>query len=516
MTHVILPINAQSGIQKDSTLFESAAYTDGQWCRFYQGKPRKMGGYKLITAGGPTITRSMFVVPKPDNSIDVYMGRPADSDGLNGGLFVVNIDTQGNSSAEYERTPVGFVPTEDDQWDFDLFTGTNTGSTVSNIIAHVAQNINNINSDIVGEIFYGDILLTTPLVTTGMSVSGGIVTVPPYLFAFGSDGVVYWSAPNDPTDWDTSARFAAIAGTKIIEGYRTRGGGAPAVLFWSLNSLVRMIYTGGTTGDEFQSDTITDKVSILSKDSIAQVDQVFYWPGLDRKFYLYNGTVQEFVNNYNKNYFYDNINLTQRNKAWGIYISTFNEIWFFAPFDQEEECNHMIGASLTEGSWFNSELTRSCGYPIDLFQYPILAASTPIADISSPGSPDAYGIWLHEYGYDKYQFNTITAIPSYFTTPLIALANLDPNQDQDIQVQRIAPDFTQIGDMSVVINKRKYPRSTPTESPVYNFSPTTIRVDTRGIGGIISFTFTSNTGGGFYQMGKVWLEIAAMGSRRSK
>ena len=513
MTHSILTLNAQPGIQKDSTSFDSTSYTDGQWCRFSNGKPRKRGGYKLGIPGGPSIVRGMFIVPKPDNTMDIYMGRPANSAGSGGGLFVVNMDAQGNSSAEYERTPIGYIAGNNDQWDFDLMTVPGSPN-VSYIVAHVAPNVDNINNDVEGPIFVGDILITSPLVYANKSVSGGIVAVPPFLFAFGSDGVTYWSAINDPTTWPP-LQFAAVAGTKLVEGYRTRGGGVPAVLLWSINSLVRGTFVGGTD-NPFSFETLTDKISLLSKDSIAQVDQVFYWVGNDRKFYLYNGTVQELKNTFNKNFFFDNLNQVEKTKSWSIFISTYNEVWFLAPFCQSSECNHMISYSIAEGSWDNSKISRSCGYPIDLFQYPILADSESISNILVPGAPNSYGIWLHEFGYDKYIFNQIVAIPSFFTTPYYAIADSNPSDDQSMQIQRIEPDFIQEGDMTVIINKRKYARSIPATSDIYTFGPTTEKIDTRGIGGIISFTFTSNTSGGFYQMGKTWIDIAPSGARRSQ
>lgn len=41
----IFSLNVQPGIKRDGTLFEAREYSDGVWCRFQRGVPKKMGGY---------------------------------------------------------------------------------------------------------------------------------------------------------------------------------------------------------------------------------------------------------------------------------------------------------------------------------------------------------------------------------------------------------------------------------------------------------------------------------------
>ena len=73
--YIVKPLISSSkpGIQRDGTPFASEHYIDGQWCRFYMGKPRKIGGYKLIDEGNTEIITTIFNVPKT-NSVDVYLG----------------------------------------------------------------------------------------------------------------------------------------------------------------------------------------------------------------------------------------------------------------------------------------------------------------------------------------------------------------------------------------------------------------------------------------------------------
>ena len=86
----VIPLVSKPGIQRDGTPFASESYIDGQWCRFYMGQPRKIGGYKLIDAGNSEIIRNMFSVPMP-NSVNVYLGRPSS-------LMYNTFDFNGNGS----------------------------------------------------------------------------------------------------------------------------------------------------------------------------------------------------------------------------------------------------------------------------------------------------------------------------------------------------------------------------------------------------------------------------------
>jgi hypothetical protein len=107
-------------------------------------------------------------------------------------------------------------------------------------------------------------------------VSGGVVSLYPYTFVYGSDGFVAWSVANDPDDWvGTGAGSAYVTAQKIVAALPLRAGpgNAPAGLFWSLDSLIRCTFVGGTA--VFQFDTITTQSSILSSQSPVEYDGIF-------------------------------------------------------------------------------------------------------------------------------------------------------------------------------------------------------------------------------------------------
>lgn len=51
------------GIKRDGTVFQSDQYTDGVWCRFQRGEPKKMGGYRTLFTSQVGIYRGMMSQP---------------------------------------------------------------------------------------------------------------------------------------------------------------------------------------------------------------------------------------------------------------------------------------------------------------------------------------------------------------------------------------------------------------------------------------------------------------------
>ena len=52
-----------AGIKRDGTIFQADQYTDGTWCRFQRGDPKKMGGYRTLFNGVSGIYRGIIAQP---------------------------------------------------------------------------------------------------------------------------------------------------------------------------------------------------------------------------------------------------------------------------------------------------------------------------------------------------------------------------------------------------------------------------------------------------------------------
>lgn len=371
-----------AGVRRDGTQLDSEYYTDGVWVRWQRGRPRKMGGYRAMStlANGPV--RSVLVDSRNGINSAHYFSQY--------GVQRQQFSNTGAGGSVDDRTPIGFYGGGGNPlltWSHGVMTSS-TGGSFSALLAASAPDINDISSDSVGNLFTGDIAGTEPLtvvsdVSGPIQVSGGVTVLQPFAVVYGSNGLIKNSDANDfsPSGWTTGggsfANEANVAGTKFVYGAPVRGGGqSPAGLFWALDALVRMSFTGDASGNSpiWRYDTLSQPTSILSKKGVVEHDGKFFWPGTDR-FLFYNGVVQELPNQMNCNWFFDGLNYAYRNKVWGTKIPRWGEIWWFYPRGNATECTHAVIYNYLENTWYDAERNRSAGGVVQVFQYPIWAGS---------------------------------------------------------------------------------------------------------------------------------------------
>ena len=376
------PVHIQSlaGIKRDGTRLQGDYYIDGQWCRFQRGLPRKMGGYRRMSQSLPQLSRGTYSFAA-DNTLYTHVGS---ADYVS--LATIDMPT-GTANPVIDRTPSAYVGNTNNMWTMDsLFDPVTTGSA---LVAHAAPNLLDISSTVNKQIWAGPVMATTPLVALGgtsPSISGGICVLHPYVVAYGNAGYIAWSNPGDPTDWTTAGGGGAanVTSQKIVYGIPTRGGASnsPAGLFWSLDSVIRMTYTG-VTDAYFSFDTISDESSILSQQGVIEYDGVYYWAGIDR-FLMYNGVVREVPNSLNLNWFFDNLNYDQRQKVFAMKVPRWGEIWWCFPFGDATECTHAVILNLRENCWYDTILPgagRCDGQYAKVYQYPLMIGNTSINSI---------------------------------------------------------------------------------------------------------------------------------------
>lgn len=360
-------ITSVPGIQRDGTVLDSDFFTDGQWVRFQRGRPKKMGGYSEITSE----------LSGPINDVLVW------SRGLMNAVYsfstskveMVMVDENGIGGAIYDRTPSGFTVDTDNIWTTDTMYDDAAGSQGTIVVAVATQSGTNIDDPTLRQVYYGLANTTTALQPiTGLTVSGGIVCVSPYLVYYGSDGLVGWSNVNEPqTLTGGDAGFDRVTGAKIVKGLPVRGGSGPSALLWSLDSVISMQYVGGSA--VFRFTTITAQSSILSQRSVIEYDGKYFWVGVDRFLVYAGGQVQEIPNKQNINWFFDNLNYACRQKVWAAKIPRFGEIWWFYPRGDATECTHAVIYNVREQTWYDCELPRSAGFYSQVFSRPVFASS---------------------------------------------------------------------------------------------------------------------------------------------
>ena len=513
-------IRPEPGIKRDGTKFEGNYYVDGQWVRFQRGLPRKIGGYRALQDRLDNIARAMHI-HNHNGYTYVHLGT-AD------GVFRFRLNQNGSSSIVTNRTNPAYVSNINANWGFDL--AYNTTTSQNEILAHIDNDINDISSDANGALYRGFDNGTSELdLVPAVTVSGGIVTLAPYVFAYGSDGFIQWSRAGYTDDWSGGdAGQARVTSQKIVKGLplRAGAGNAPAGLFWSLDSVIRATYVGGAP--VFQFDTITSQSSILSGKSVIEYDGIYFWCGVDR-FLMFNGVVREVPNQLNLNWFFDNLNYAQRQKVFAVKIPRWGEIWWCYPRGSATECTHAVIYNVRENTWYDTALPgggRSAGAYAQVFSSPLMTGiidteltqfrgiqntELRITEDGNPriiNDPKGYVVWQHEYGVDEINGDQIRPVQSYFETADISLLVGDSPTNMALRVEMIEPDFVQAGDMIVQITGRANAKAADVISDPQTIyaTPQTKQqqlVYFREIRRELRFRFESNTLGGSYQMGQV-------------
>lgn len=501
MTRPLL-INSQPGVKRDGTRLEGDFYTDVQWCRFQRGKPKKIRGYQSVDGNIPEKVRGMDTFSE-DGINYVYLGQQST-------LQQYEVSNSGTLSGSADRTPAGFVVQIDNLWQFDVFYDA-VGAT-NHVIAHAGQNLSNIDNSVATEIYFGATTGAGVLTGTGKSVSGGAVAIGPFLFAYGSDGLLSYSPVNDVTGAYTDV---FVTQQKFVKGLPLRGAGTgPAGIFWSLDSIIRAQFVGGAV--EWTFDTLSAQSSILSSQGVIEYDGIYYWMGVDRML-LFNGVVRDIPNQFNINHFFDNLNYSERQKVFAFKVPRFGEIWWCYPRGNATECTHAIIYNLHEGVWYDTELPgqgRTAGIYAKVYERPFMADNE-----IAPAPGTAYSLWQHETGVDRIQGSSVEPVRSYFETHEISLLEMpEGGVNQGFHCERIEPDFVQIGDLTAQVKGRSNARSPQQEGEIFTFpdtasTPTEETVKTRDSFRLMSFRFESNAAGGDYEMGMTYAHIAPSEAR---
>lgn len=504
-----IPINFKPGVQRDGTQFDTDRFLESIWNRWDKNRPRKIGGYRLLTNFLNGASRELSAFSR-NGFTYIHSGH---SDGLD----MVAVTASGSAGNVDSRTPVGFIADPYMDWQFaQVFnaTGSNT-----NIVAHAAPNLFAISSDVELPYYVGDIASTTAVTEVpGSAVSGGVVELGPFLFRYGNDGQIGWSDINLPINLTGGAAGTARpTSSKIVRGLPLRGSGSgPAGLFWSLDSLLRATFAGGAAVWNF--DTVSDDISVLSSNSIVEMDGIYYWAALER-FQMFAGVVKEIPNDYNRSWFFENLNFAERQKVFTMKIPAQGEIWWCFPKGSATECNWAIVLNVRYGFWYDTPLPsdfRSSALYAQVYPFPIMGGTTqdPVTN--------GYPLWQHESGVDRIEGQSVLAIKSSYTTPYMTIENIGQAGSQEsISVSSTEPDFIQTGDMTATLLCRANAKSAVIESPpvtiqVNPTDPNDQLVNFKTGGQQVSFKFESNVAGGNYWMGKMQADVQPSNKTRTQ
>ena len=507
----IFPLRASPGIKRDSTDSEGNYWSQGQWVRFYRGLPQSIGGYRSMSEGYYGPSRGLLVNPNGSGYLNIFSGS-------SNNLVVGQFTTDGFGSTPADITPSGFTASSDNVWQMDLIYDP-SGSPASMIFAHAAPNLSAIDSNVVMPVYYGNVNSTSALIaaqndsSSTFSIDGGIVSLPPLMIAYGSNGLFCWSkitSGYNPAIFPV-ANAANICATKIVKGLAIRGGSYnPSCLLWSLDSVIQASYVGGTAVWNF--NTISDQSSILSSSGVVEMDGIYYWIGIDR-FLQFTGVLKELPNEINLQFFFNNLNYKYRQKAFAFKTPQYGEIWFCAPLFGATECNWAVIYNVRENTWYDTPLPsdgRSAAYFAQTWNYPVLSSAMGMPAIGATGT--TYPIWQHNLGYDQVRGTQVNAIDSWILSPSASMVggNLSLWSNPGAQPQSVMtemafmePDFVMGPSLQFTTYGRNYAMDTDAVLDTRTITKQTtgnvydLQIQSR----YLRWKIESNTQGGFFKMG---------------
>lgn len=371
-----------------NTLVGGTLYTNGTYTAVSLTGGTGSGAKATVVVAGNVVTTVTLTTAGNGYSVGDILSATAASIGGTGSGFSITVAIIND----------GFTESDLNLWQFDSsFDSQGSGNQL--LLAHPGQNLAQIDQTDNSPVLAGNIAGTTlsPLADTSgtnptgdiIEVAGGVVVLHPYVFVYGDNGLIKNCVAGNPYDWNgADANETNVASTKIVKGLPVRGGSnAPSGLFWALDSLIRVSYTpttvtvaGSPQTFYWRYDVISSQSSILSSQSVIEYDGIYYWCGVDR-FLMYNGVVKEVTNNFNQNYFFDNLNYNQRQKVWAQKVPRFGEIWWFYPSGDSLECNNAIIYNIRENCWYDAGFSvgarRTAGYFSQVFKFPINAGEDP-------------------------------------------------------------------------------------------------------------------------------------------
>lgn len=500
---------SQPGVTRDGTQLSRNSYIDAQWCRWYQNRPRKILGYREQVRNVPAITRAIDVFSN-DGVSYVHLGH---GEGIS--RYAIDNAT-GVNTGIIDRTPAGFTNNANWNWQFAEMFDTAGGST--QLFALGTPSASSITTDSSWPLYYGDILGTAALTQVGaVTASGGVCAIPSFLVLYGHDGYVQWSVPGNPLDFSgAGSGDSRPSPSKIVKGMSLRGQSGPAMILWSLDSVIVGQYNQ-TTGFDFT--TLTATASIMSSNGVVEHNGIYYW-ATSSGFSMFNGVVRDIPNEDNRQWFLDNVNYAQRQKVFAYKVPRWNEIWWCFPYGSATECTHAVVYNYVTNRWYDTLLPnggRSAAFYEFIFAYPLMGGVVENDDTNG------YSVWQHEYGLNEISGPQASAkaIKSYYQTSEFSF--VEPQQigqlgeDRAIAYSILEPDYDQSGDLTFRIISRANARSGDNVSESFIIPEDTAEMQLlnfKWTGRLNSFYIESNRLNGNYITGAPVLHFLPSDGRR--
>jgi len=249
-----------------------------------------------------------------------------------------------------------------------------------------------------------------------------------HIIAFGCDtesnpGVqdplaIRFSSQESLTDWgatatNTAGELRLGSGSEIVMAIETR----QQVLVFTDESLYAMQYLGPPF--TFGVSLISENITTMGPLAAIPVEDNVFWMGL-KEFYVYGGTVQRLPCTV-RDYVFDDINFSQREKIVASSNTSFSEVWWFYPSAGSDVNDRYVVYNYQQQIWYYGTLERSYWVDRGIFDQPIAAG------------PNNY-LYTQEVGFD----DDGSAFTAYIESSQIDIGD----GDKFAFIKRMIPDVT--------------------------------------------------------------------------
>jgi len=232
----------------------------------------------------------------------------------------------------------------------------------------------------------------------------------PLLIRFSDqESLITWNA----TATNTAGDLRLGSGSEIVMAIETR----QQVLVFTDESLYAMQYLGPPF--TFGVNLVSENITTMGPLAAVPIEDNVYWMGL-KEFYAYGGTVQRLPCTV-RDYVFDDINLTQREKIVASSNTSFSEVWWFYPSADSEVNNRYVVYNYQQQIWYYGTLSRSFWMDRGIFDQPIAAG------------PNNY-LYSQETGFD----DDGAAFTAYIESSQIDIGD----GDKFAFIKRMIPDVT--------------------------------------------------------------------------
>jgi len=161
-------IRSQPGVMRDTTRFNCTAHTDALWCRWMNGFPHKIGGYRSLSEAlaGPATAIHRF---SRDGETYFHIGTSQ-------GIQQIRVNAAGVVTSVVDRTPSIISANDQYAWHFAVMYDPVVNNAAS-IIAHSAVNLDQMDTDTQRPAFFGALTGTDDLVPISAPVGSDSSTV---------------------------------------------------------------------------------------------------------------------------------------------------------------------------------------------------------------------------------------------------------------------------------------------------------------------------------------------------